>query len=119
MPKIFKSNYDTPDNDGKFVGFYTDDQDANKLTLIALTRSMSKSAMLREIIHDWLLTKQDVIGEVAKKAHSVWMNKKDDWNYPNVDKFRENLVRDLVGKSLSEEIINQVLNRFDLLLETS
>ena len=115
--RIFKLVNDTPGTANKFVGFHVDTETDNLLTLMAISRTVSKSSLLRELVN--LSTKEneaELISDVARRALAIWQYRGEDWKPPIVE-FKSGIDGDLKRKGVPMAIRMKILSRFNTLLK--
>ena len=115
-PNAEKMEYD------RLMGFHVSREMDALITLASLNRRISRSALLRISTADWLkrnhLTMAKLIETTVSHCWVMWQH----WKYDNLVEgegkkefvqFKKELKQDLGSRNLSDEIVEEILNKFD------
>lgn len=112
--RILRKVNDTLKQTGKFVGFHIDPDEDAKLSLLASSKKISKSALIRGILVDWLRDKE-VVDAVARQALVVYNFEGKSWC--PLDKYKYYLKLELIEKGANKLLIKEIMKQFDNLIE--
>jgi hypothetical protein len=105
--KVFKLKYQKrKSSEDRLAGFHLDAETDSLLTLWAISQDHNRSGLLREIVES-SLSKMRPVDLVAKKANRMY-----NASHIGESSFITALKNDLRGKSVSEDLIDQVIIRF-------
>lgn len=112
--RILRKINDTLKEKGNFVGFHMDPEIDTKLTLWASSKKISKSALIRDILKDWIRGK-DVVEAVARQALVVY--EFEGKQKVSSDEFKFKLKHELIHKGVGRQMIQSILEHFDIMVD--
>lgn len=86
-----------------FAGFFVDAETNSQIVLMALSKGMSKSKLLRDVVQDWLKDTDPV-----KEVIAYFKELKQEYDLSN-DEFMSRLKDFLRDKDISEQVSNKIL----------
>ena len=107
-----------PTSESKFVGVWLSQQTNAFLSLYALSKRVSKSVLIREILDKWLEGKpnesriQELISDVTAHLQIEWEDKKRLYHITDPNRFtihKEDLALKLHRKGLNEDHTKRIL----------
>lgn len=102
-----------------FIGSYFTKEMSSMMSMLSIIQRKSRSFLLREIVDQYLrrnsYSSEVLINSVAERAYRMW-----EINYKVIGKekssmkaFKVELRSDLESRKITEDFVNQILNKLD------
>jgi hypothetical protein len=117
MKRVFTIPNDVKKEYDKFIGFHIDELSHSKLTLLGLSKKITKSMLLRNALFQYMTEFKDsvLIKEIAEQAYFIWMAnyKSNNGEIRSLLYFKSILEKDLRSRDLEDDLINKIVQSFE------
>ncbi len=104
---------------GRVVGFYVGEKTDEALTLLAISKRMSKSSLLRELVIPLVSNQDDLFLQVAKRAFLTWEYQEGTKEQVPLVEFKTDLQYDLQFRGISKINIDKIITIFNGILKAT